>query len=729
MTLSLNGGLSRPFTQPSSDIFLQNTGIGNLFHLKSGNDPTQAAFFQTRNSSVTTSVSYRKSNVSSNLLTQIFLERPNLQWRLTKQTSNDSQRNTTSTSYQSRFAYDLSPRENKSVKPFGFLKRQKWVPSVVSDFKFNYYPDRFNFVVSDLSVRKSNTDISDLNNPLISSQQEDVEVVLSHGLELDWEWFTFFNFNYNLNIQRDFEEIASAFQGNNLFQSQEGGFLAKDFIFRGEPILPGEKGYTILFGENFRSQSFQSQLNPKLLDWFSHSVNFVSNYNHSRSRLFSVDTAQNNSDFFVVGQATNQIQFNFDWHFSKMFQNISKLSPESVWGKFFKDLHQTTQKYRIKSIGLNYSVRHNFQGEEFSLSQLNERGISNTELLAYQLGFIYDPSALLSWSRFRDEILIGNPRTNNPFDVFGSPLLDSNRITLAHNISREIDLKLPNLFLEPVSTTVGGSLGWSQNYTLHRDPFQQRNFDTTLIWPRYSVNFSVTRVNQWLLPVLKNSLKSLNLNSSYIFERSRSFNRFNQNSERESVSFNFNPLLRLTGETFSRIRFSNSFNTSFTRTTFRPKSLVDSTDVLSFRNFGNNASSVVLRFPIFGVQRLGLRTTRVWHVDNVFSIKKDLQTQKGFQFWKWYFRLKSNITLKGIFQAAWDRTIGDEFLLQGDLVELNSERIRDEFSFMIQPEVIYSFSDVDARFFLQYRYEKEFQTIDRDVEQFVQFSAVFTIRL
>ncbi len=728
MSFSFSGSIEHPFTIPSSDIFLQNTGISDILNLGASTNSSQSSFYQTTSNAQTLSLSYSKEKISDNLLTQFLLERPNIRWNFEKSQTNAPQQDLNKNTYRTYIAYDLSVNKHISLNPFGFLAKVSWVPKFIPSFQFNPYPNRFNFVVSDFVFENIQNTIKDIDNPLIFSRQNDLQVSLSHGLDLDWQLFTFFKFNYRINIQRDLDNNSKAFTKKNFFSNNEQGLFAHNIILKGEPVLDNQNGYTILFGENYRSQNFQANFNPKLIEWLNTSISFFSNYSHNRNQLTLIDSNQN-KEFFDVGQSTHQFQFKIQWKLANMFKHFNSLTNHTFLSPLSKFLSQNSKKFIINTIDLTYSVRHNFSGEEFNLQQLNERNYSNLDLLFYQFGFVYDPAMLLSWSRFNNEFLIGNPRQTSTLDYLTAPLVDSNRIQLAHQINRDFDIKIPSIFFPKLRTNIRGSLGLNIGYTFHRDPLQQRNIDTNLVWPRYNLSTTFNSVEKWLPHILSKNIKKLNVSTSYIFKATNSFNTFNQNNERHSMEYNFNPLIKINGETQSKIRFSNSFNFSFTRNTFTPKVVLDSANVLSFRNFGENSTDVLLRLPTFTTTKTGEFTTRVWRLNNVFSIQKDLKTEKGFQFWKWYFRLQSHISLKNILQIGWNRTINDNFNLTDGALILNREHIRDELTFFLQPEMNYNFSDVDARFFLQYRYKKEFQTINQDTEHFIQFSAVFTIRL
>src|SRR5690606_13169272 len=50
--------------------------------------------------------------------------------------------------------------------------------------------------------------------------------------------------------------------------------------------------------------------------------------------------------------------------------------------------------WRVRSFDLTYTVSNRYNGEEFTYAHLQDKGVSFGSLLAYQFGFVYDPSSL-----------------------------------------------------------------------------------------------------------------------------------------------------------------------------------------------------------------------------------------------------------------------------------------------------------------------------------------------
>ncbi|HLP41397.1 MAG TPA: hypothetical protein VK465_07820, partial [Fibrobacteria bacterium] len=104
------------------------------------------------------------------------------------------------------------------------------------------------------------------------------------------------------------------------------------------------------------------------------------------------------------------------------------------------------------------------------------------------------------------------------------------------------------------------------------------------------------------------------------------------------------------------------------------------------------------------------------------SISKDIETQKGLQFWRYYIKLQNNLRLRlsSSFNYAYEESRPPK---QAPI------RNRDVLTGTVKPEVSYNFTNnVDALFFVQYKYDKLWHTSENESTHEVQVHGEFTMR-
>jgi hypothetical protein len=399
----------------------------------------------------------------------------------------------------------------------------------------------------------------------------------------------------------------------------------------------------------------------------------------------------------------------------KSTQKISWLSPS------IKTLKKATEKIRLSSISTNYSIRHSFNNQRFSIQELNQRGYSSFDVFAYQLGAVYGPGILLSPSRFKNEILLGRPgRSAHFLDYKDAPMGDTNSLDMNHGITREWDNRLGSFTIPYIDLNLSSSLKWSMTYTLYQDPNQGSLVDTTVVWPHITVNAGFSSLEKKL--GLKRYLKSLSSNSAYVFKKTHRFNALNPGREVVSIEHGLNPFLRLSGTTKKDVYLDNNTTFSLTLRNEVPKILADSTTIYTFKQF---------TLPTYqaDTNKLGLLDLYTYRFSNTFTASYNLKTSKGIQLWKYYWLLKSDIELKATLRGDYNRTLRWEYRnLEGN-IQREREKTLDQTILEVKPEVKYNFSSTtDLNMLLRYEFEREAQTDNKDTKHTIEAKAVFTMR-
>ena len=739
LSLQYHGSISRPFTEPGSDLTLGGTDFMDLVRdisedhltIKDKGDSARdvenqySRVYQTTVFEKKLSASYKKDHRSANTLNQIFFERPDLQYSYSSSKRSEFFSTNQSTNYDTKVMYSLSPFENKSYKPLGFTDKWKLMPAFLSGMDFTPYPDKLNLTVGDLSFVRSatvNKPRSETDIPVAVPAQYTVE--LTHGVDMEWRLLSFFNFGYRMAIDRDFDNdhecfdesffgqedghSGQAFSGCDDGTGKEGGLFAHNLVFAydGPDHHPGHLGddYSILYRERNRTESFHTDFNPNIFSWLTMGANFNSGYHQTRD-----DSVKSRYSDSVSSPEHFEANADHDVKLNASLSLPALIGPsgdgKGLLGVFGKKM----EEWRLRNFDVSYSVGHKYNNEEFTYEYLNSTNHDWLTYYAYQLGWVYDSFGSLFSNLFEGE---PNPYWMDYLMAPDTSLHTNSRFS--HGVSRTWDggtgLTVPGLDL-----SMSFNIKYSKEYTLFRALTPS---DTSIVWPDLTVTGTFNDFAS-KLPVLRKNFRSMTSTTTFNLRKEDKHALFSSSPETEKISYKFDPLVRLAATTNKDVRGELSFKGGLEKAVDYDK-IPDPSVPGGLRPFLFWAGDTSL---IAYVRTKDKATKRdAFNVGGDATISYDVETQKGLQFWRYYIKLENNLRLKMTGSANYMYT---ERTLPGE----DPRKDQNVLTLIAKPEVSYNFTNnVDALFYTQYKYDKLWHTPREESTHELTVHGEFTMR-
>jgi hypothetical protein len=719
-----HGNISRPFTKPTSDLTLTGTDFMDIARDALDGDimtPDSNGDIQARRSRVyqsTTfeekfSIFYKKEHRSENYLNQIFFERPDIQYSFSSQDHNEYFSQNDSRNYSTKLMYSLSPFTNPSHKVLGFTDKWKYMPKFLSDMDLTPFPEKLNLTVGDLSFVRTHTfnkPRSEFDVPLNLPPQYNVE--LTHGLDLEWRLLSFFGFGYRIAVNRDFDPERECFDRETFLggESEAGdgidcGILAHNLVFSldDEDFHPGHHGdeFGILARERNRTQSFHMDLNPNFSSFLTLGANYNANYRHTRNdSTLDRFNALTKPEFFEAN-ADHDVKLNASLSLPALLGTPAEKS-------FFGIVKKKMDDWRLRNLDASYSVSHKYNNEQFTYDFLDDREthISPAALAAYQLGFVYDSPA-----GFFQDFFDGEP---DPYflDYLSQPDTRLGEPAFNHEVGRSWDAS--SGFTVPwVDLGISMNLKYSKQYALYR---RLQASDTSVVWPEYTLSGTFNDFAN-RLAFLRKTFRSMTATTTYNYREEDRRSLFARGRESHKVSQKFDPLMRLSATTNKDVRGELSLKLG--------RDVVTNYDKVPGENanmkYYGGTNGDTLQPTYVRVDSLAT-PEEAFNVGGDLSIQWDLETQKGIQFWRYYIKLQNNLRLKvasGINYSYTERRPPGE----------DARKEPEILSASLKPELSYNFTNnVDALFFLLYKYDKLFHTAREETTHEVQIHGEFTMR-
>jgi len=740
ISLTYRGSMDRPFVMPSSDLQLSGTDfkdiagdffdgrISSLHHPGDSIRDIESAYarvYQTTNFEKTFSISYKKDRRSNAWINQALFERPEIEYKFRGNEHIAYYDENYGRNYTTRLRYDLSPFTNKSYKPFSFADSSKWVPKAITGFEVTPLPDKFSLTIGDLNFNRT----LEVNKPrtqydIILRDSAEYQVDLSHGLDMEWRLFPSMSFGYRLDVSRDFDRERecfdeSFFSGGDGRGCAGGGFFARNLIWdwdsqdrfsQGAPLSDtthrGDE-FFILNREKNRNQTFHYDFNPNLVQWLTTGMSFNSGYRHTW-----YESSDNGQALLGLSQPSHfesssdhNVKFNTGLNLPNLMTSIGSLG-----GKGFESLMESIKRkmddYRLRTFDFTYNVSHKYNNDAYTYGELARRYPFAGLFYADQLGWRY---GLDNWRTLFE----GEP---DPYrsDWLQAPDPNLNLVEFNHQVDRNIDVG--SGFTIPVANLdIYGNLKWTKSYILYRGVTPS---DTSIIWPEYTVTASLGDFAS-KLPWIRTNFRSMTASSSYNYKHEERHGLFSPQAESDLQSYKFAPLLRLSGTTNKDIRIENSIN--FSQDFETRYSKVD--DTLRFYRSYLNRNGISREDSLQAYQRSpNPQPIRRLNVGDDLSVSYDVETQKGLQFWRYYIKLKNNLRLKLTNGVIY--TLVEEKQPDG-----GNPRTTDQIQVTLKPEASYNFTNnVDALFYTQYIFKKDFKTDKEETIHNVTVHGEFTMR-
>jgi len=673
--------------------------------------------YQTFSETKAFSIGYQKEyvkldNFLLDMTKQAFLERPQLNFSY-RQTESRSALNADSTyTWNTAIGYNLGKFSRRDSKPFSSWKSNNWFAKEVRRMTFSPWPQTFDLTLLDLTyIRNKTQDRNpDYVSPLVPSIT-DYTVDLSHKANLSWTILSWLNLSYNLEVDRDmtYGGDREAFTWENLSSSDKGGFMGLGYIVdydhlerevfaspndtlidsvgyepkydvEGNPItyVAGDpttyevvydtllfygvdslgsreygRTYGILRNERNRAQDFRVNFNPVLMPFLGTRFSFNSSFNQRRVIPHNYDPYD--------PEFLDQAYWSLEQSTGFGFRPTLKLRDLFGLFSFTEPVVTGLKKISMRDIRFSWETDLRTTGESYTLAQLfNEQEVTPLQyyMYAFGVGDGYEHRTL--WNIITGNTGYTEREDFERFAQYRSARFDQDVYQggFVHGVSRKASVG-SSMKIPWGQVAVSGNLSWMQEFKQSRD--YPLYLDTTLTWPKWTLDFAVPNFAQ-KLEFTKTRLKSLNASSRVGYTRVRTSRAFQSAEDEWSYTWDFTPLLRLSAVLKNDIRLDNSFRFRYERTIRRPKQQVVSNPFFP-QEAGTDTTDFFYDTPWIHTNRT---TDFTYTFGDDFSLGYDLRTKKGFQLWKWYIRLDNDINLKltSGFDYTWTRQ-KDESVIAG----------------------------------------------------------------
>jgi hypothetical protein len=671
----------RPYLKPDDDINLSHDNAFDMFgDFATADLETESlhredslrnaleskgyqSFSRTRTLSLGFSKDYKKDdNILQEIFSQIFLERPALNYSYSETERRSAKSADSSYQYNTVFEYKLGTFERSNLHLFG-----------IKSLPVELWPGTFDLTMIDLSYGRN---VNQERDPNFLEPQVDkitnFTTDLRHKADIRWNILPFLSVNYTLNISRDMYAGGDrqAFTKEDFFSSDgSGGLFAKNFIFDYDhtdkriyaidssyryPLdtLRDENGndsiiyqnarsyiiedvgtreygkaYGILRNERDRRQDIRTNLSA---DWipflpmrFSFSSGFIQNKSIPDNYDFW-DEEMLSKNFWSIRQNNR-----FEFSPSLKLAQLAGIAGKNAVSGFF-------EKWKWREIRSTWSVDLQTSGEDFALWQLyEEQGVEPLQYYLFGLGIGNGYRNRGFWNLVsgdmgldsRDDYVRFAQYRNKTTDtiVYQGRFEHSVRRTLVNNTA---------LTLPWWDISVKGDLTWSQTFRQTRE--NPLFIDTTITWPKVGIGVDVPNfVNR--LAFLKDYLKLRSISTAHRFDyqEQRTVRPFQTAEDEWLTTIDFNPIIRVNILTREQWRIENSIRFKMEERDRRAKEELPGTE--------DWPEEYYIKVPFL---RTELAVDKGYAFGDEFLIGKAIKTKNGFQFWRWYIKLDNDIDVK-----------------------------------------------------------------------------------
>ena len=721
VSLGYHSSTKRPYMKPTDDMILKKSSFadltgdmfeGNLAVESDGEenklrDNAESKGYESYVQDLNFSISYHKDYKASEtkwgeFLSQAFLERPALSYSYHQSEGRSTTSADSTYSYHTLFEYKLGTFSMFKFKPFEGLEKFSWLKDL-SKTEFEPWPQTFDLTLFDFNYVRY---VNQSRDPDFVEPQVDKVVTytaeLNHKLNMRWNILSFLSVNYAVNIRRDMYGGGDreAFTKENFFSFDEGGLFASGYIFDHDhsdrrvymsrdslvivPIDTIAKGtmaidlqnpdsyeirydttsfykvdsvghreygraYGILRNERSRNQQFRINFNPKLIPFLPFNMQFSSDFNQQKSipdDYDFMDPSNIEKNYWTITQ-TNRFEFTPSLKIMDLANLFGKDNPVSSF----------LNKLKWREIKFNWNASTNTVGENFTLAQLYEQQrVTPFQYYLYGLGLGNGYRGRGLWN-----IMTGDMGLTDRDDFIGfAQYRNRNVDTLVYqgsfrnSVSRSLQIStgftLP--FWDIAVTT---DFQWKEDFSQSRE--YPLFIDTTTILPKLGISVSIPNIAQ-KVPFL-NSFRSVSLSHRFDYSRTVTKRPFQSAEDSWSSVLNFNPLVRISFLTQNNLRIENSVRMKIESTDRRPKQEVISNPC--WPDTSSNCRDTTRYYLETPWMPTSLYNDFGINVGDDFTITYPLKLNKGFQLWKWYFKLKNDIDLKLTAGYDYKKTIRKEY--------------------------------------------------------------------
>lgn len=668
--------------------------------------------YQTFSQNKSISFSYMKEyvhndNAVQEYLGQFFLERPAFSYSYNENETKSSTNADSTYSYRTTIEYRLGSFNRFDYKPFQFLDRFSWAKPLAGA-AFEPWPQTFDVTLFDLTYIRYIDQDRDPN--FTESQTERVlsyTVDLTHRLNMRWNILPFFHVSYNMQIDRDMYGGGDkeAFTKENFFSTKNGSLFAANEIFDFDhtdrrvyisvdsvvaipydtipAVTPGGdtlvmdiqnpstyqvlydsttfykvdslgqkvygKSYGILRNERARNQQFQVSFTPNIIVFLPMNFSFNSAFNQQKSipdNFNFYDQTQLEKNFWTISQ-TNRFEFSPSFkmvEFSKLFGNTNPVA-------------NFLEKIRWREIKAVWTTNINTIGEDFTLAQLYEdQGVTPLQYYLYGLGIGNGYRNRGLWNIVSGDMGLTHRDDFTGFGEYRNRNVDTlvYQQNFMHSVSRSLQIS-SGLTLPFWNIAVVGDMQWKQEFQQSRE--YPMYLDSVLTWPKWGVGVNIPNFSQRV--GFLNSFRSVSSSHRVDYTRIETVRPFQSTEDSWQTTWRFNPLIRLSFLLQNNMRIENGVTLTLDYQDRRAKEeVISQTDWPNAPPNVADTSKYYLYTP--WIHTSLYRDFGIDIGDNL-TISYPLKTKRGFQFWKWYFKLENDIDLRLTAGYEYKKTIREAY--------------------------------------------------------------------
>lgn len=702
------------FGELTKDMFQNELAVTKDKKEQELRDDAQSKGYQSYTREKNFSISYSKNYKAADskvgeALSQIFLERPAASYSYRQSEGRATTASDSTYSYHTVLEYKLGTFSLFKFKPFESLaKSENSFLKALAKTEFEPWPQTFDVTLFDFNYVRY---VNQVRDPDYVEPQVDKVVTytadLNHKLNMRWNILSFLSTSYSLNIKRDMYGGGDreGFVKENFFSPDEGGLFASGYVFdydhtdrkvyvsrdslviiptdtiakmdaNGKPMAidmsnPDSyeirydsttfykvdsvgtreygKSYGILRNERSRTQQFKINFNPRLISFLPFNMGYTSDFNQQKTIPDNFDFMDQNNlekNYWTISQ-TNRFEF------SPTFKIVDFLK---LFGKESKAV-SAVEKIKWREIRFNWTASTNTLGENFTLAQLYEQqGVTPFQYYLYGLGIGNGYRNRGLWNIVSGDMGLTSRGDFEKFGQYRNRDVDTlvYQGNFRHAVSRSFQIGT-GITLPIWDIGLTGDLQWKEDFAQSRE--YPLYIDTTTVWPKIGVGVTIPNFAQRVS--FLNTFKSVSTIHRFDFTKTTSVKPFQSAEDSWSYQINFNPLVRATFLLQNNLKIENSVRMKIETTDRRPKEEVIGLPCWP-DSLGNIADTTDYFWNTPWIYT-ALYNDFAFNIGDDFTISYPLKLKRGFQLWKWYFKLDNNVDLKLTAGYDYNKTIRKEY--------------------------------------------------------------------
>ena len=702
------------FSELTKDMFQQELAVTSDKEEQELRDSAESKGYESYTREKNFSISYSKNYKAADtklgeVLSQVLLERPAASYSYRQSEGRATTTADSTYSYHTMFEYKLGTFSLFKLKPFDALsKSENTFLKALSKTEFEPWPQTFDVTLFDFNYVRY---VNQVRDPDFVEPQVDKVVTytadLNHKLNMRWNVLSFLSTSYSLNIKRDMYGGGDreGFVKENFFNFDEGGLFASGYVFDFDHtdrkvyvsrdslvIIPTDtiakkdesgkdmaidmsnpdsyeirydsttfykvdsvgsreygRAYGILRNERARTQQFKLNFNPRLIPFLPFNSSFTSDLNQQKTIPDDFDFMDQNNlekNYWTISQS-NRFEFNPTF---KIIDFLKLFGKESKAVKLF-------DKLKWREIRMSWNASTNTVGENFTLSQLyEEQGVTPLQYYLYGLGLGNGYRNRGLWNIVSGDMGLTSRDDFEQFGEYRNRDVDTlvYQGNFRHTVSRQFQVGT-GITLPIWDIGLTGDLQWKEEFSQSRE--YPLYIDTTTVWPKIGIGVTVPNFAQRIS--FLNSFRSVSTVHRFDYTRTTTVKPFQSAEDSWSHQINFNPLVRVTVLTQNNFKIENSVRLKIETTDRRPKE-----EVIGLPCWPDSLGNVTDTTDYFWDTpwiHTSLFNDFALNIGDDFTISYPLKLKRGFQLWKWYFKLENNVDLKLTAGYDYNKTIRKEY--------------------------------------------------------------------